>query len=405
MGKRNGVRPDRLGPVITIYKTLIAFVRMEVIAMVSQTRLQSEERINAADAARIQTIRSGILTAGDQLRARHPWLVANQDRIGMGIFLASGAAILVNSWAFATGHLSVWLAIPLAAFFMSLLHELEHDLIHSLYFRKNPRLQNLMMAGVWLFRPSTISPWVRRRLHIHHHKRSGTESDIEERGITNGERWGLRRLLMTGDNMLAIYLRPITTYQMMRAFLRAEAKSAEEARQIRRENVLGYFPLGVINYAFWHGFIVFHGVSLLAGLLGHPVTLTGSALVVERVVDVFVVCISAPNALRTFCLHFVSSNMHYYGDVEAGNIVQQCQVWTSPWVIPLHLFCFNFAGTHAIHHFVVRDPFYIRQAIAPSLYPLLRANGVRFNDFGTFRRANRFAPGAAVAPSAEPAVA
>jgi hypothetical protein len=27
-----------------------------------------------------------------------------------------------------------------------------------------------------------------------------------------------------------------------------------------------------------------------------------------------VVVLIAPNVLRTFCLHFIASNMHYYGD-------------------------------------------------------------------------------------------
>jgi len=38
---------------------------------------------------------------------------------------------------------------------------------------------------------------------------------------------------------------------------------------------------------------------------------------------------------------------------------------------------------------VVRDPFYIRQAIAPRVLPIMKAHGVRFNDLGTFWRANR----------------
>ena len=61
----------------------------------------------------------------------------------------------------------------------------------------------------------------------------------------------------------------------------------------------------------------------------------------------------APNVLRVFCLHFVSSNMHYYGDVEPGNVIQQTQVLNPWWLWPLQAFCFNFGSSHAIHHFVV----------------------------------------------------
>lgn len=357
--------------------------------MTIQSRLPSEQRINAEDAARSQRIRQGILEAGNALRSRHPWLEKNQNAIGMTIFWVSITGILGSAWLYYIDLIAWYVTIPVAAFWMSLLHELEHDLIHMMYFRKKKRWNDFMLAGVWLFRPSTISPWVRRRLHLHHHKVSGTETDLEERGITNGERWGIRRLLMTGDNMLAIYLRPFTTYTMTRGFVKAVAKSKEEAREIALENLLGYFPLGAINYTLWHGFIVYHATLIGLSLFGIEPAIPAWLQTVMSAVSFYAVTIAAPNALRTFCLHFVSSNMHYYGDVEKGNIIQQCQIWTSPLMIPFHLFCFNFAGTHSFHHFVVRDPFYIRQWIAPRLYPLMRENGIRFNDFGTFKRANR----------------
>src|SRR3546814_13463832 len=86
---------------------------------------------------------------------------------------------------------------------------------------------------------------------------------------------------------------------------------------------------------------------------------------------------------------FVSSNMHYYGDVESGNIVQQCQVLNPWWLWPAQLFCFNFGATHAIHHFVVSQPFYVRQLTARAAHQVMRDNGVRFNDVGALRRANR----------------
>jgi hypothetical protein len=65
-------------------------------------------------------------------------------------------------------------------------------------------------------------------------------------------------------------------------------------------------------------------------------------------------------------------------------------VWNRWWLLPFHLFCFNFGSTHAIHHFVVGEPFYVRQWTAREAHAVMRDMGVRFNDFGTFRRANRF---------------
>jgi hypothetical protein len=59
------------------------------------------------------------------------------------------------------------------------------------------------------------------------------------------------------------------------------------------------------------------------------------------------------------------------------------------YLLPLQLFCFNFGNTHAIHHFVVRDAFYIRHLGADESLEVLRRHGIRFNDMGTFKRANR----------------
>jgi hypothetical protein len=43
-----------------------------------------------------------------------------------------------------------------------------------------------------------------------------------------------------------------------------------------------------------------------------------------------------------------------------------------------------------MHHFVASEPFYIRQLTASAGHRVLRANGVRFNDLGTFLRDNRY---------------
>jgi len=347
-----------------------------------------------------------LMETGNRFRERHAWMFKHQDAIGFGIFAFSGAMIIAGGIAYWSGMIPAWVAILSAAFWMSLLHELEHDLIHYMYYRKNAFMHHLMMAGVWLFRPSTISPWVRRKLHLHHHKFSGTEGDLEERGITNGTPWGLKRLLMVGDHMLAVYLRPFETMKMIRAYVRSQGElSRAERRAIVIENATGYFPLGILHYGLWHGLVVWTVSKALLGLAGVTIELGETAMMIEQVVQFLAVTWLIPNVLRVFCLHLVSSNMHYYGDVEPGNIIQQTQVWRAWWLAPLHAFCFNFGATHAIHHFVVRDPFYVRQLTAKDMYPILAKYGVRFNDFGTFRRANRLAGGESVTMQAPTATA
>ena len=327
------------------------------------------------DAARVERIQAAIRDADVALRAAHPWL-RHQDAIGLAILLGSIAAMLAWGWAWSAGAMPAWLCIPAVAFFASLTHEIEHDLIHYLYFRRRPWMNHAMMALAWLARPTTINPWIRRGLHFHHHKHSGTEPDVEERAITNGERWGIARLLMTGDAIASI---------LVRAW-----RIPERRRRILVRAAAAYFPLGWIAWGLWWTFLFQAAALGIASLSG--TTLPWSAAIASwwPVHVALVVTWIAPNVLRSFCLHLVSSNMHYYGDVEPGNLVQQCQVLTPWWLAPAQAFCCNFGGTHAIHHFVVGQPFYLRQMLAPRVVPVMLAEGVRRNDVASLARANRW---------------
>ncbi|TAK79700.1 MAG: fatty acid desaturase [Aquabacterium sp.] len=330
----------------------------------------------SSHAVRSAHIKQVVTEAGEQLRQRHP-VLRHQNAIGAAILAFALAGMLGNAWLYAQGLLPAWAAIVAAAMFASLTHELEHDLIHWMYFRKRPWAHHLMMGLVWLARPSTVNPWVRRHLHFNHHKFSGMPVDLEERAITNGEPWGLRRLLMTGDNMLSVLLRL------------HRAPNAQLRMKMLVRSAVGYFPLGLMHWAAWYVFVGFHVSSWAAAQAGHPLHWSEGTLAAMHVLDFLAVVWLAPNVLRTFCLHFISSNMHYYGDVEEGNVIEQCQVLNAWWFLPFHLFCFNFGSTHAIHHFVVKEPFYVRQMTAGTAHQVMREMGVRFNDLGSFRRANR----------------
>jgi fatty acid desaturase len=354
------------------------------------------------DAQKSEYIRKNIMTAGEALRARHPWL-QYQNTIGVAIMVIAILGMIGSGALFITGVIAWWVCVPITAIFASLIHELEHDLIHQMYFRKTPWANSLMLAIGWVARASTINPFVRRKLHLHHHKFSGTKSDLEERGITNGETWGLRRLLMTGDNMLAVYLRPLTMARATGAYIKSQKPANNrEMTRMRLEQLLSYMPLGMIYYTLFHGWVVTHAVLLIAAATGHTIALPEMASTALHALDIFAVVYMLPSLLRTFSLHFISSNMHYYGDVEERNPMQQCQVLNVWWLMPLQIFCFNFGSTHAIHHFVVKEPFYIRQWNAKMAHELMREMGVRFNDLGTFRRANRFSLSPAAQVNAAP---
>ncbi len=48
--------------------------------------------------------------------------------------------------AYVTGTVAWWIAVPVAAIFMAIAHEIEHDAIHRLYFAGNKRAQHVMFA-------------------------------------------------------------------------------------------------------------------------------------------------------------------------------------------------------------------------------------------------------------------
>lgn len=335
----------------------------------------SPQRLNAAQ--RSAHIREVVLAKGVELRERYP-ILKHQDALGAGILAFALAGMIGSAVLYMTGYMAWWACLLLNAFFASLTHELEHDLIHSMYFRKQRVPHNLMMGLVWLARPSTINPWIRRHLHLNHHKVSGSETDMEERAITNGEPWGFARLLMIGDNIMSAFIR------MLRA------KTWAHKFSILKRTLKVYAPLALVHWGAWYVFLGFHAANGIAYLVGTPIEWSATTLSVMNVIDIAAVVIIGPNVLRTFCLHFISSNMHYYGDIEPGNVMQQCQVLNAWWLWPLQAFCFNFGSSHGIHHFVVKEPFYIRQLTVPVAHKVMREMGVRFNDLGTFARANRF---------------
>ena len=322
---------------------------------------------------RIQRIVTAIRAEEQRLRAKYP-LLKYQDMIGLAIMLFSLAGMAGAALGYYFDYLPAWATIVLAAIFASLSHELEHDLIHRQYFKKNAFMHNLMMLVVWIMRPNTINPWYRRKLHFLHHKTSGTQQDLEERLVGNGIGNQLMRYLVMFDGLLGMLVRNKTL-----------AKEVDEYSMLRMLN--SAFPIATFYFLGWYTFLGFHAYDALWGAAAvYPQWLLSGM----DVLNFMVVVLIAPNFIRSGCLNFVTSHMHYYGGVD--NLIQQTQVLRGWFMWPFHLFCFNFGSTHGIHHFVVGQPFYIRQMVAKVAHQVMRENGVRFNDLRTFVNANRYQP-------------
>lgn len=336
-------------------------------------------RYQLTDKEKSRRIMKMIRYAERRLRERYR-VLASQDLLASSILFVSLVAMVVGGYLYATGAIAWWACVLWNAFWASLLHELEHDQIHRLYYQKRHRwMERLLFAIVWLARGNTPHPLYRRALHFQHHRQSGTRADVEERFITNGLAWGPQRLLALFDQRVAFFVQG----RRLLPFL-----PRSEVGPLRALGVLLLF------YVVWDLFCMYQlarfGTHVIGAATGGPnPTLPVWMGVVGEYLTLATVVWVAPNLLRQFCLQFVSSSMHYYGDFE-GDLFRQTQVLNAWFLIPANLFCFNFGSTHSIHHFVVNQPFYLRQLVAPWAHAGMRRYGVRFNDLGSFRRANRF---------------
>lgn len=344
---------------------------------------------NTEDELKTKIIRKEVQLASKEIRAKYPFL-QHQNAIGFFIFSFSIAMIILSAVLYLRGKIPTIAVILSVAFWTSFLHELEHDLIHFMYFKKNKFVHNLMMLGVWVFRPMTINPWLRRDIHFHHHRVSGTKTDIEERGVTNGETWGFKRLITTADILLGGILRGnLIRKDIVEAVKRGELPK-EQALEFKKLKLYGMMPFTFALYLVWYFFLAHYAIHFISAFfnLGYqsPAVLEAQFKWINPLVFILIL----PNLFRMFCLHFITSNMHYYGDVESGNVMQQTQVLNKWYFIPMQLFCFNFGSTHAIHHFVVNETFYVRQMTAAKAHKVMREQGVRFNDVASIKRANRF---------------
>ncbi len=315
------------------------------------------KRRHLSETERERRIRRWIREGERRLLLRHP-VLAHRDAHGLFFFLASLAGMVGLGWLYAEGVAPAAVVILGNAFFASILHEIEHDLIHFLYFRTRPFVHNSMMLAVWVFRGNVVHGWYRRGIHLHHHRASGTETDVEERLLGLGQPLGPRRILVMVDGALAYLLNARTLEKEIPGFRRSSLAFAS-------------IPVYPVFAAILVSFVV-------GRALGNPV---------PGAVDVLAVAWVLPNYLRQASLQIVSSNVHYYQNV--GTVREETQVLRPFFLWPLQAFCFNFGTTHSFHHYVVEQPFYLRQFIAPWVLPALAKYGHGFNDLGTFLRANR----------------
>ena len=319
----------------------------------------------------IQAIVSAIKTEEQALRAKYP-VLNQQNSIALVILLLSLLSLIGVASLYYMSLIPAWLCIILAAVITSISHELEHDLIHKQYFSKRPWLHNFMMLVVWLMRPNTVNPWYRRKIHLHHHKVSGTNQDLEERLVGNGIKNPFVRAVVIVDGLLGLVINSKRFNKEIKGFKFLTVFNAG-------------FPIATAYFVILYGVIAYYLLQLFMPLES---MLPSWGLDVLAVAEFLMVVLIIPNIIRSSSLNFITSSMHYYGGV--NNVIEQTHVINSRWFIPFQLFCFDFGRTHTIHHFVPNQPFYIRQLISQKILPIMAQHGERFNDLRSIKRANLY---------------
>ncbi|GAB5030394.1 stearoyl-9-desaturase [Nannochloropsis oceanica] len=370
-------------------------IKPSVAGMEKSSRSSSSESLSnsnsqqgishlSQEAAKVKLIRDAIRAEDKRLRAAYPFPLGEhwQSAVGLFIYVAAWAAWGLATHAWWHGSLSMPALMVINALAISLLHEMEHDLIHELYFKRSPWVQHVMFAGIWLIK-SNASPWWRKYYHLRHHQYSGQVNDVEERLIGLGLPWySPKRLLVT--------LTPAGT------LLVANDIARDDPEFSRFNLVLCNSPVIVLSTAA----MLVHLVASLGG--GEALVRAGLlsegmfAMLSHRLLPalfLYNATVNFPNVLRQSCLVIISTYCHYYGDIPERDVFFQTQILDHPFLWPLQLFCFNFGATHIIHHFVTRQPFYLRQVVAFGVLPLMKAQGCRHNDMSNNFRGNRWAGG------------
>ena len=318
---------------------------------------------------RVRAIVRAIRDEERRLRAKHRWL-AHQDALGLAVFLISLLAMAGLTWGYLAAGLAWWIVVPALALPISLLHELEHDLIHDLYFKNSRRVQDALFFVIGWAKVGG-SPWFRRGIHLHHHRRSGQPDDAEERLIGIGLPAGLYRVL--------IAMHPIFAGPVVPAIRRAWPGFAAEA------GVRGGLPTFVVFGAVLFGWPLLKILMVVA-----PELAAGVPPAIQRTVDILMVLLVAPNVLRQTSLALISSYCHYYEDIPEHDLFYQNQILDHRALWPMQALCWNFGATHIIHHYWPAQPFYLRQMVARAAHAEMLRQGVRRNDGGIVRRANRW---------------
>ena len=257
-------------------------------------------------------------------------VLKQQDLLGFGIFIGSLFSIAL-CWTYYIQYGDTYneyiIIVLLIAFFTSFLHELEHDLIHNLYFKRNIMMQDIMFMCIWLAKLHG-NPWFRRELHLKHHIISGQRDDAEERLIGLGIPISLKRMAVT--------IHPYGSLIIM-STVSKDAKWLD----VKRMN-LTTMPIATIFFILNKLYILYILIMYIVGYNNFHNYISSN---IWKFIYSSNILICLPNILRQSCLVLMSNCSHYYGDIPEKSVFYQNQILDHPIFYPFQLFCVNF-GTY-----------------------------------------------------------
>ncbi|MGE4799520.1 hypothetical protein AB8989_03840 [Yersinia hibernica] len=94
------------------------------------------------DKIRIREVRKAIINHCKEVKEKYS-ILKYQDALGFGIL--STMISVISSLCYINGYIAWWVCIIINALCISLAHEIEHDLLHSLYFKKHRIMQYIIL--------------------------------------------------------------------------------------------------------------------------------------------------------------------------------------------------------------------------------------------------------------------
>eukprot|EP00992_Anisonema_acinus_P013343 TRINITY_DN8688_c0_g1_i2.p1 TRINITY_DN8688_c0_g1~~TRINITY_DN8688_c0_g1_i2.p1 ORF type:complete len:224 (-),score=23.59 TRINITY_DN8688_c0_g1_i2:65-736(-) len=193
-----------------------------------------------------------------------------------------------------------------------------------------------------------ILPWTRKIYHLRHHRESGLAGDIEERFLGLGLAWYNPLRWLSILTPLAGVFVAIPLHIEVKDFNMFALTPAFPPIIFAHLTILAQ---AMIHYGWWPAY--------------HHVIMPYYTLICLHNI-----ALAFPNLLRQGALTFVTTYCHYFGDIP-HDVFYQTQVLDHPIFWPFQLFCANFGATHLMHHFVTRQPFYLRQMTATRVLPFI----------------------------------